>query len=67
MPYTNVAKPTNTTYTKINTQGFQTYDDSLVAYDASDVYYDGFNPNMYTNVSKPSSTSYTNVAKPTTP
>ena len=67
MAYTNVAKPTNTSYTNVNTQGLQNYDDSAVSYDDSLVYYDGINPNMYTNVAKQSSTTYTNVAKPTTP
>lgn len=67
MAYTNVAKPTGTTYTTVNTVGLQTYDDSLVSYDDANTYYDGANPAMYTNIAKQSSTSYTNIAKPTTP
>ncbi len=67
MAYSNVPKPVGTSYTKINTSGFQTYDDALVSYDDPNVFYDGINPNMYTNIVKVSSTSYTKVPKPTTP
>jgi len=62
--YTNVAKPTGTPYTNVNTAK-PTYDESTFTYDDSTLYYDGFNPAVYTNVAKPTGTPYTNVNKPT--
>lgn len=54
MPYTNVAKPTSTTYTKvIDTQGLEIYDQIDVSYDDISVYYDGVNQSQYINIAKP--------------
>ena len=62
--YTNIAKPSGTSYTQINTTGKQQYDQASISYDDSTIFYDGTNPNLYTNVNKPSATTYTNIAKP---
>jgi len=62
--YTNISKPSGTSYTNTNTIGKQQYDESSLTYDDSSTYYDGINPNQYTNIIKPSGTSYTNIAKP---
>lgn len=64
MSYTNIPKPTGTTYTNVDVQGKHSYDDAELIYDDSNTFYDGINPNMYTNIAKPSSTSYTNIPKP---
>jgi hypothetical protein len=61
--YTNINKPSGTSYTNVNSVGKEAYDE-VIAYDDSGVYYDGTNANLYTNVSKPVGTSYTNIAKP---
>ena len=63
--YTNVTKPSSTSYTSTNPQGREQYDDPSVAYDSATTFYDGVNQSQYTGVSKPVSTTYTNVAKPT--
>ncbi len=63
--YTNITKPSGTSYTSQNSIGKEQYDQSTLTYDDISTYYDGINMNQYTNVTKPSGTSYTNVAKPT--
>lgn len=62
--YTNVAKPSNTSYTNQNTIGKEQYDQESIAYDDATTFYDGVNQSLYTNVAKPSATTYTNIAKP---
>jgi hypothetical protein len=62
--YTNISKPSQNTYTPVNTVGKEQYDQSTITYDETSVFYDGLNESLYTNVSKPSQTSYTNIAKP---
>lgn len=62
--YTNIQKPSGTTYRNINLVGKQQYDESSITYDEASVYYDGLNPNQYTKSTKPSGTSYTNIPKP---
>ena len=51
--YTNIPKPTGTSYTNINLVGRTLYDESTIAYDDSSTFYDGINQNLYTNISKP--------------
>lgn len=64
--YTNVNKPSGTTYSNRNAiGGKEQYDQSDLTYDSAFTYYDGINPTQYTSVTKPVSTTYTNVAKPT--
>jgi len=62
--YTNVNKPSNTSYTNQNTIGKEQYDQASLEYDDANTFYDGVNQSLYTNISKPSATTYTNVAKP---
>lgn len=62
--YTNLTKPTGTSYTNSNPAGKIDYDQFDIAYDDASMYYDGINPNMYTDVTKPNGTSYTNLTKP---
>ena len=65
MPWTNVAKPTGTTYTPVNPIGKEQYDQSDIEYDDADIFYDGENPNQYTKVAKPTSSVWTKISKPT--
>lgn len=62
--YTNLTKPTNTSYTVQNPVGKEQYDQSTIEYDDANVFYDGTNESLYTNIAKPSGTSYTNLTKP---
>ena len=62
--YTNIAKPSNTSYTPTNTIGKQQYDQASIEYDDASVFYDGVNESLYTNITKPSSTTYQNISKP---
>lgn len=64
MSWTNIAKPTGTSYTDVNPISKTQYDDALITYDSVDVFYDGGNPSMWTDVNKPGAQSWTNVAKP---
>jgi hypothetical protein len=63
--YTNVAKPTSSTYSMLNPMGKEQYDQPDIIYDSSIVYYDGVVPNAYTNLAKPVSSVYTKISKPT--
>lgn len=63
MSWTNVPKPTGTSYTNVNDQGRHQYDDYAVMYDDI-IFYDGVDQSMWTNVSKPVSSLWTNVPKP---
>ena len=62
--YTNITKPTGTSYTPSNPVGKEQYDQISIEYDDSTVFYDGTNESLYTNLTKPSGTVYTNIAKP---
>lgn len=64
--YTNVAKPTGASYTNINPQGREGFDDPSVDFDSSTTFFDGGgSSSAWTNVSKPTGSNYTNIAKPT--
>lgn len=63
--YTKITKPTNTSYTNLNSMGKEQYDQANLQYDDSGTFYDGVNQGLYTNVTKPSGTSYTKISKPT--
>lgn len=63
--YTNISKPSGTSYTNTNSIGREQYDQASLTYDDASIFYDGNNPSLYTNVTKPTGTSYTNIAKPT--
>jgi len=64
--YTNIAKPTDATYTGISASGRQTYDEPLLSYDDSSTYYDSVDENAYTDLSKPTDSTYVSITKPTT-
>lgn len=53
MSWTNISKPTGTSYTRDNPQGRENYDQSDITYDSSITYYDGINPAQWTDISKP--------------
>ena len=62
--YTNVNKPSGASYTNLNSQGKEQYDQATIEYDDANVFYDGYNQSQYTSVTKPSGTTYTSIAKP---
>ena len=51
--YTKINKPSDASYTNVNPEGKQAYNDSSVSYNDSTVYYNSINPNAYTMVAKP--------------
>lgn len=53
MAWTNVNKPTTPTWTYLNPQGREQYDESTIEYDDANVFYDGVNPNQWTDIAKP--------------
>lgn len=65
MSYTNIAKPTGSSYTNLNPLGKEGFDDASVSFDSADTFFDGGNGTAWTNVSKPTGSSYTNILKPT--
>lgn len=65
MVWTNVAKPTGTTYTNLNPVGKEQYDESDILFDSATTYYDGVNTTQWTGIVKPTTPTWTNVAKPT--
>lgn len=54
MPYTNVAKPTGSSYTKLSPQGSTFFDDGGVTFDDPNTFFDGTNINAWTKVARPS-------------
>ena len=66
MPWTSVNKPTGPTYTNVNAQGKEQYDQADIQYDDVNVFYDGTNPNQWTDINKPTApASWVSIAKPT--
>lgn len=63
--YTYIPKPTAGTYTNLNAQGKEQYDQSNILYDDPNIFYDGVNQTQYTKVAKATAQSYTYVPKPT--
>ena len=61
MPYTNIAKPTDSTYTKVAKDSIDVpvYGTAIYGVNKYGV------QNAYTGISKPTGSSYTNIAKPT--
>lgn len=54
--YTNINKPSGTSYTNKNSVGKEQYDQADVIYDSATTFYDGTNFSQYTNITKPTST-----------
>lgn len=65
MSWSNVTKPTNTSWTNTNPGGRTQYDQSDITYDSSSMFYDGIDYNAWTDVNKPNASSWTKVSKPT--
>jgi len=53
MSYTKIAKPTGTSYTQVNDQGRERYDESSIEYNESTTFYNSINTSQYTNIAKP--------------
>jgi hypothetical protein len=53
MPWTDVTKPSSTTYTGVYFPGKEIYDDSTIAYDSSATYYDTTAAGQYTQILTP--------------
>lgn len=64
MAWTKVNKPNTQTYTNVNPQGKEQYDQSSIRYDDSSVFYDGVNIAQWSGVAKPTTPTWTNVPKP---
>lgn len=62
--WTNVPKPTSSTYTMLNPQGKEQYDQASLSYDDANTFYDGINITQWTSVNKPATSSWTSVTKP---
>lgn len=61
--WTYISKPTNSVYTFINPTGKETYDESTLTYDDSNVFYDGVDMDAWTPVAKPlGETIYVGIA-----
>lgn len=62
--WTNIPKPTTTTYTNVNPMGKEQYDQSSLTYDDANTYYDGINMAQWTSIAKPTTPTWTNIPKP---
>ncbi len=63
--YTYVPKPTAGTYTNLNPQGKEQYDQASLTYDDANTFYDGVNQTQYTKIAKATAQGYTYIPKPT--
>ncbi len=54
MSWTQISKPGAQTYTNVNPNGKEQYDQASLSYDDADTFYDGTNPDMWSFVAKPS-------------
>lgn len=54
MSWTNIAKPTGTSYTNVNAPGGkEQYDQASLTYNDASTFYDGVNQNAWSNIAKP--------------
>ena len=51
--YTNISKPSVTSYSNQNTTGKEQYDQVTLTFDEISVFYDGIDATQYTNINKP--------------
>lgn len=63
--YTYIPKPTLGSYTNLNPQGKEQYDQASLTYDDANTFYDGTNMSQYTKVPKATAQGYTYIPKPT--
>ncbi len=54
MTWNKVNKPSSQTYTNVNAQGKEQYDQPSLSYDDANTFYDGVNQNQWTDIVKPS-------------
>jgi hypothetical protein len=64
MSWTKISKPNSSTYTNVNAQGKEQYDQPSLSYDDANTFYDGVNQSEWTNLSKPNNNSWHKIAKP---
>ena len=65
MSWTKISKPNRQTYTNVNTQGKEQYDQANLTYDDANTFYDGVNPSQWTDIAKPTTNTWTTITKPT--
>ena len=64
MTWTKVTKPTDSTYTRVNPQGKEEYDQSEITYDSAVTFYDTLNESAWGKTAKPTGSTWTKVTKP---
>ena len=62
MPWTNISKPTGTTYTNVNPVGKEQYDQPNLTYNDTSTFYDGVNQLAWTNLAKPVTPTWATIA-----
>lgn len=65
MAWTKINKPSTQTYTNLNPQGKEQYDQPDLTYDSATTFYDGVNTTQYTNIAKPTTNNWVKINKPT--
>jgi len=63
MSWTSIAKPTGTSYTKINAY-LPSFDEPNLSFDDANNYFDGLNTASWSKIAKPNN-SWISIAKPT--
>lgn len=58
--YTNIPKPTGSSYINVNSSGKESFDDDGVTFDSANTFFDGINNAVWSNLNKP------NFSNPTT-
>lgn len=53
MSYINVLKPTDSTYTEVNSSGKEGFDDASTTFDQTTTFFDGVSMSVWTEVPRP--------------